>query len=166
MKHIYLCSEEIANQLKISKTGSNQTHRFSIAKRTAVYWPKGHSPRHINPKSLTLLKDKYKIKELVVVDRTNTTKEKINIKDHINRTGTSFLIGATPYKEKPTFPDATEIYKKKTGEVLVCYGEKYKKQKKNQRKTAGEWLAPIALVWNYIGINISAVGVSQKTRKL
>ena len=99
MKHIYLCSEEIANQLKISKTGNNQTHRFSIAKRTAVYWPKGHSPRHINPKSLTLLKDKYKIKELVVVDRTNTTKEKINIKDHINRTGTSFLIGATPYKD-------------------------------------------------------------------
>ena len=166
MKHIYLCSEEVANQLKISKTGSNQTHRFSIVKGTAVYWPKGQSARHINPRSLTVLKDKYKIKELVVVDRTNTTKEKINIKDHINRTGTSFLVGTTPHKDKPTFPDATEIYKNKTGEVLVCYGDKYKTQNKNKHKTVGEWLAPIALVWNYIGIKVYGLGVSQKTRKL
>jgi len=168
MKYFYLCSKKLSHQLKIIETDTNKTHHVFRDKETLFFWPKAQKIKYINPESISLLKKKHNINKLTIIDRIKSGDKTINIVDHINKTGTSFLVGQTPHKNKPTFPDATQIYNAESGSVVVCYGDKYKNIEKQQEpnKVSGEWIAPISLVWNYVGVKILGVGITKKINKI
>ena len=167
MKHVYFCSEEIAKQLKAPGTKSYKSHYIYINKNQTTYWPKQVTKENINPDTFFKLTQKYKIKELTIVDRVKINSEKTFINEHINRTGKNFLIGNTPHKNKATFPDASSVYSNTRGSTVVSYGKSYNEvSSKNNKHIISEWIAPISIVWNYIGVKIVGVGVSKTLERI
>ena len=169
MKHVYFCSEEISKQLKVRGTESSKSHYICTNQNQTTYWPKQVTEKNISPATFLELKKKYKIKELRIVDRVKTINEKTFISAHINRTGESFLIGKTPHENKPTFPDASLVYSNKKGSAVVSYGKRYNETShKDKKHIISEWIAPISIVWNYVGVKIVGIGISKildKTEK-
>ena len=167
MKHVYFCSEEIAKQLRAQGTKSSKSHYIYINKNQTTYWPRGVTKENINPGTFFELTKKYKIKELTIVDRVKINNKKTFINEHINRTGESFLIGNTPHENKPTFPDASLVYSNTIGNVVVSYGKSYNDvSHKNKKHIISEWIAPISIVWKYMGVKIVGVGVSKLLDKM
>ena len=167
MKHVYFCSEEIAKQLKVRRTKSSKSHHMCINENQTIYWPKRVTEKDINPTNFLELKKKYKIKELTIVDRVKIINEKTCISAHINRTGESFLIGKTPHENKPTFPDASLVYRNKKGRTVVSYGKSYNDiSHKDKKHIISEWIAPISIVWGYVGVKIVGVGISKLLEKM
>ena len=167
MKHVYFCSEEIARQLKTPGTKSSKSHYICINKNQTIYWPKRVTEKHISPNTFLELKNKHKIKELIIIDRVKTINKKTFISAHINRTGESFLIGNTPHENKPTFPDVSLVYSNKNGNTVVSYGKRYNEiNHKDKKHTISEWIAPISIVWNYVGVKIVGIGVSKLLDKM
>ena len=167
MKHIYFCNKKIAKQIKVSGTNNSKSHYIYINKNQTTYWPRQVTKENISPDTFFELTQKHKIKELTIVDRVKVNKEKIFINEHINRTGESFLVGNTPHENKPTFPDASVVYSNTSGTTVASYGKSYNNiNNKNNKHIISEWIAPISIVWNYMGVKIVGVGVSKLLEKM
>ena len=167
MKHVYFCSEEIAKQLKVRGTKSSKSHYMCINENQKIYWPKRVTEKEINPSTFLELKKKHKIKEITIVDRVKIINEKTFISAHINRTGESFLIGKTPHENKPTFPDASLVYNNKKGRTVISCGKNYNDiSYKDKKHIISEWIAPISIVWGYVGVKIVGIGVSKLLEKM
>ena len=79
--------------------------------------------------------------------------------NHINRSGTNFLIGNTPFKNLPTFPDITSIYNKIKGydQVVVhTVGSRRFKTFSEKNTLVSEIVGLVAPVWYYVGTKIFA----------
>ena len=167
MKHIYFCNKEIAKQLRVSGTNSSKSHYIYTNKKQTIYWPRQVTKENINPDTFLELKQKHKIKELTIIDRVKINNKKTAINEHINRTGESFLIGKTPHENKPTFPEASLVYSNKKGRTVVSYGKSYNAiSHKDKKHIISEWIAPISIVWGYVGVKIVGIGVSKLLEKM
>ena len=160
MKYIYLCSREIAKQFGfIGKKKENHSHHTS--NNITYFWPNKTNNRTTNPISINRIKEDHKIKDIVILDRVRGTRAQTTAIDHINKTGENFLIGNTPHGGLPRFPDASNVYKEKNGNVFESYGRKFNKAPptKNKSRIISEWLAPVALVWSYVGATTTGRGI-------
>ena len=85
--------------------------------------------------------------------------EFVCIVDHVNRSGTNFLIGETPVKNFPVFPDMSKIYNIIPGYKQVVVHtlgpSRFLKQYK-QKQITSESVGLISPIWHYIGVNVYA----------
>ena len=58
----------------------------------------------------------------------------------------------------------SDVYKNIKGKVFVSYGKNFKRAKEPNNKYVGsEWIAPIATVWSYVGVEIAGLGIGEDT---
>ena len=115
--------------------------------------------KHINPRSIYNLKKKFNIKEITIYDRVKNKKREACIINHVNRTGINFLIGNTPFKTFPRFPDMTKIYNKIKGldQVVVhTVGPSRFEKPLEKNILISESVGLIAPIWYYVGTKIFA----------
>ena len=165
MIYIYLCSREIAKQFSIVGK-KKEHHNYYTTKNTTYIWPNNTNKRTTNPVSINRIKEDHKIKDIVILDRVRGVTTVTIASDHINRTGENYLIGNTPHNGMPRFPDASSLYKEETGSVFESYGAKYNTVglTKTGNKVVSEWLAPIALVWSYVGATVVGRGIPENIK--
>ena len=162
MSHIYLCSSKLAKQLGIKSHETCVNHKLGSKNKKTFLWPTNIDHTTINPKKFSRLKEKHKIRKLLIVDRVQSTTGREKTSDHINKTGNNFLIGKTPHNNQPTFPDMSDVYKNIKGKIFVSYGKDFKRAKeRNNKHVESEWIAPIATVWRYVGVEIVGLGIGE-----
>jgi len=160
---IYLCSEALAKQINITSDSNSFGHKKRTLEKSVFLWPEHFHKTSLSPQAFLAHKKKQEIETLIIIDRIKKPEGIIKIKGHINRSGTSFLRAETPHKNRPTFPDMSKIYKNKSGETVITVGpERFVENNKQKRKTASEVLAPIAALWNYVGVSLQAYGCGNK----
>tara|TARA_B100000886_G_scaffold335755_2_gene293331 strand:+ start:1334 stop:1834 length:501 start_codon:yes stop_codon:yes gene_type:complete len=121
--------------------------------------PNSTSKNHINPRAIDILKKELKIKEILIFDKIKNSKEVLWIKGHINRSGLNYLIGRTPYKDLPIFPDMSNIYSrtKALKEVVVhTVGPKRYQSFNEENIYTSEFVGLISPLWHYLGVDVSA----------
>ena len=164
---IYFCSKNIASQVGVSSEYILYNHGIYNHKKHVYIFPLANNNTTINPEVFTKIKNELNLKDLLLVDRIYDELGIVNVVDHINRTGQNFLRGKTPYEELPTFPDVSTIYNNNEGKILVSVGKK-KPININTLENVilSEWIALIAPVWHYLGVNIKGVGVDRNINSI
>ncbi len=117
------------------------------------------SDESLNPKSFFGLKKMYDLGSILIIDRLKNTDRDVCIMDHVNKSGTNFLIGKTPYKELPTFPDMSHIYKPipNLKQVLVhTVGQERFSSETGIDEVVSEATGLIAPLWHYVGVAVFA----------
>ena len=117
------------------------------------------SDKSLNPKNIFSLKKMYDLDSMLIVDRLTNTDTDVCIIDHINMSGTNFLIGKTPHKELPTFPDMGHIYKPipNLKQVLVhTVGPERFSSGAGRDEIISEAIGLIAPLWHYAGVAVFA----------
>ena len=152
-KYIYFSFEKTPPELANTKLIKLSNHKIIKYLDHVFIQPLGHTPNHINPKNLEKIREKYKIKNLVLVDYLKSKKRIITIKDHVNKTGYNFLRAKTPFKKRETFPDMSKVYLSELGEVVFSVGSSFKDVSHLNRNYT-TWVGAIAILWKYIGVNI------------
>jgi len=151
--YIYLTSPDIFYGFGFSSSQNIFSHFQYKTKNYHIFCPQKITKEHINPKNFYDISIKFSITKINIVDILNSPPTIINISDHINRTGYNFLRSKTPYENFETFPDMSNIYSCIDGEVVTSVGSSFINKKTNSKlKTA--WIAAIAPVWKYIGVDI------------
>jgi len=117
------------------------------------------SDESLNPKSFFGLKKMYDPGSILIIDRLKNTDRDVCIMDHVNKSGTNFLIGKTPHKELPTFPDMGHIYKpiQNLKQVLVhTVGPERFSSETGIDEIVSEATGLIAPLWHYVGVVVFA----------
>mgnify|MGYP001166430681 CR=1 FL=1 len=167
MNQIYLCSGKLAKQLGIKSHETGTNHKLGSKNNKTFLWPNNINHTSINPETFIRLKEKHKITMLLIIDRLQGKTARVKTTDHINKTGKNFLIGKTPYNNRPTFPDMSDVYKNTKGKVFISYGKGFKRAKeRNKKYIESEWIAPIATVWRYVGVEIVGLGVGEDITRI
>ena len=112
------------------------------------------------PKNLNLLKLELQEKKLIIIDLATTKEAVVHIVDHRNESGQNTLIGRTPYKNLPRFPDMSNLYNKKyfgvTQKIVRCVGpDRYNKLEENETSAMVSF---ISLPAYYVGWELTAIG--------
>ena len=122
------------------------------------------------PNNLSELNKVVDTNVITIVDRIKNKNNITRISGHINRSGQNFLVGSTPYLDKPQFPDMSSLYglrgNKKTT-VHTIGRERYLSTERLNRKTVwSESIALVAIVFSYLGFTVEGFGVpDQKTNE-
>ena len=162
MKLYYFCSKKVFEQFELEPNKQEHQHGSVIIDGNAFIYPHTTTEQSINPLNLNSIKLSLSIEKVILVDRIFGEEETTKTKDHINRTGVSFLRGNTPFEELPTFPDVSNIYHTKKGKVFMSVGDKKPlKIITGKGVVLSEWIAPIATVWHYLGTKIKGYGVNK-----
>ena len=162
MKHIYLCNEALSKQLGINSHKKTEHHNLETNKDKTFIWPESVDKTCINPETYDSLKQTFHITTILIVDRVLEEAAVIKVADHINKTGQNFLINNTPHRKRPRFPDATNIYKNKSGKTFLSLGDYAEKTKDpDGGRVQSGWIAPIATVWSYVGVGVFGIGIGK-----
>ena len=116
------------------------------------------------PANLIDLKRELKGNELLIVDRTLSSKPIIQIIDHRNQMGFNPLVGKTPLDDHPRFPDVSKLYNKIDRgfpmRVVNCEGPG-RFGEKGEANTS-EAVALVSLSAAYAGWKIYALGWNEE----
>jgi len=137
----------------------NKDHVLYINNDLVYIKPKILTSKHVNPKSLYRLKKEFNIKKITIYDRVKNLKREACIFNHVNRAGTNFLIGNTPFNSFPRFPDITNIYNKIKGldQVVVhTVGPSRFLTYSEENTLISESVGLVAPIWHYVGTKIFA----------
>ena len=137
---------------------------YSLEKKTEIV-PDQFKPNCINPEIFLNLKTKLRLESVLLLDRTYPKfKSDVCIIDHINRSGYNFLIGKTPFKDKPRFPDMSNIYQplNNLDKVIVhtVGPEKFLKIK-DEKVITSESVGLISPIWHYIGVKVFSKNINE-----
>ena len=162
-EYIYFCSKKIFKQFNLIPEALS-LYNHIVVKKDNIFciYPKDNSSKTINPKNYYSIKKELGLTRLIVLDQIHYKTNIVNVADHINRTGKSYLRGKTPFKKLPTFPDISNVYKKENGKILMSVGEKNTLNINTQGNVIlSSWIAAISPVWYYVGVKIVGVGVTK-----
>ena len=121
----------------------------------------------LNPRSVSSLTEDLSIKEILIIDRVINLEHEACITNHVNRSGTNFLIGNTPYNKHPQFPDMSNIYTTIKGLdkiVVHTVGVERFLNFKDCDYYISEAAGIIAPIWHYIGIRVSSKTYNKKAK--
>ena len=143
-------------------------HKIYEEPKIIFLTPGKFDKNNLCPQNTLRFKEKYKLKNIVMFDRVLGTDKNILISDHINRSGTSFIIKKTPYKKFPMFPDMSGIYITKhseEGQIVQTLGpDRFQKTPSEKDVVFSEAAAITAPLWHYVGVDVRCFGVcNQKT---
>jgi len=159
---IYICIESKKCKFSIQNKQEHTNHTIGKLNEHIVFIPNKIDSETINPKNFLTLKEKYDLKELLIIDRIHGAKKVISIADHINKSGLNFLRSKTPEGDFPQFPDMSKIYNNIDGfdkSIVHTIGPKrFENQQAHDKIIYSEHVGLIAPVAHYVGIKISALG--------
>ncbi len=165
---LYLTREPLLWDINIKPEQELAGHLMGLWLGYKILWPRKVDQETINPKIFTELKKTFHLKSLLILDKIKNGPEPVYIKDHINISGFNFLAGKTPYKNLPAFPDVSRIYNLPQGEqgvVVSCVGGgRFSEEFPEIKSIVNEWSGLITPVWNYVGINITALGFPEEIK--
>jgi len=121
----------------------------------------------LNPRSVSSLREELSIKKILILDRVINLEHEVCIIGHVNRSGTNFLIGNTPYKKNPQFPDMSKIYTPIKGLdkiVVHTVGIERFFNFKGSNYYISEAVGLIAPVWHYLGVKVSSKTHNKKVK--
>ena len=137
-----------------SKTVLFNHYIYKNEKKTIITPIKFHKSS-INPVNFLQLKTKYKIKKILILDRTKPSFKKSSIVGHVNRSGFNFFIASKRIQELPMFPDMSNIYKPiKGSEKIIVHTVGPERFKKGQvlNQTTSECIGLVSPLWHYVGV--------------
>ncbi len=142
-------------------------HFKSTGDALSFLWPAEINQETVSPQALRQLKNHLTIDTLWLIDRAKGIKSPVYVCDHMNRSGTNFLIGKTFSEEGPTFPDSGDIYslpENRSGRIVVSVGTKrFNETEKINAHPLCEWVGSIAPVWSYVDVKVVAVAAPSGT---
>lgn len=125
--------------------------------KATIIAPINFHKNSINPGNFLQLKIKYKIKKILILDRTKPIFKKASIVGHVNRSGFNFFIGSKRIQELPMFPDMSNIYKPINGlekiNVHTIGPERFKKGLLVNQITS-EYIGLVSPLWHYVGVSV------------
>ncbi len=163
---LYLISGPEIFGFSVKATREIGGHLWGNTDWGSIVWPAKIDPEIINPANLYTVGQDLKTGVFMVVDRLVGISETVTISDHINRSGTNYLIGKTPYKNFPRFADLGKIYspapdfKKITVHTVGL--EQFGTVTGKPGTVWSEAIGCVAPVLHYVGIKIIALGVPKK----
>ena len=104
---------------------------------------------------------------ILLIDRIKGRKTPISIKDHVNISGMNGLIGQTPFRSYPIFPEMSSIYKISSAypqKTVFTVGGKRFCTEDTSKKIISENAGIITSIMNYIGATVTAFGLPEKMR--
>ena len=104
---------------------------------------------------------------ILLIDRIKGRKTPISIKDHVNISGMNGLIGQTPFRSYPIFPEMSSIYKISSAypqKTVFTVGSKRFCKENALKKIISENAGSITPLLNYIGATVTAFGLPEKMR--
>ena len=134
-------------------------HKLYIKQKNSFLVPNKFDDTTINPENFLRLKEKVKIKEILLIDKTIPKSKRLCITNHVNRSGYNFLIGKTPIANLPRFPDMSKIYNEISGlesAVVHTVGPERFHLRPKSNNVISESVGLIAPVWHYIGVKVFA----------
>ena len=160
MKHVYLSGTDIAKQLSFFSKIYRGSHQIITGENTQILIPQKTDSETISPQNISQLKKEFNISQITIIDRVKSTESVVVASGQINRSGTSFLRGKTPYKKQGTFPDISGALmgtpKKKQ---ITIGGKRFNEIEKKDSTDYFEWMAPISTVWHYMNVKIFGAGI-------
>jgi len=129
---------------------------FKLEKHTHLV-PEKLNRLCLNPETILNLTKHLSIKKILIFDKVQNIKKEFSIVDHVNRSGTNFLIGNTPHKNRAQFPDMSKIYEPIKGLdkiVVHTVGEKRFSNFKSSDYNVSESIGLIAPLWHYVGVRV------------
>lgn len=132
-------------------------HSVYSAERFTTLVPQNFEKKNINPQNFIKLKQRFKFKSILILDRTKPSFKNTCVLDHVNRSGFNFLIGSDKINGYPMFPDMSNIYhpienlKKITVHTL---GPARFAQKIKCRNITSEFVGLISPIWHYVGVKV------------
>ena len=138
-----------------------KTHLFGHdvygKEKTTTIVPRKFRKENINPKNFLKLKQKIKLKSILILDRTKPRFEKTCILDHVNQSGFNFFIGTDRLTGYPMFPDMSNIYSPIKGfrkiKVHTLGPSRFFKGIKGVEVTS-EFTGLVSPVWHYVGVKV------------
>ena len=125
--------------------------------KTTIIAPINFHKNSINSNNFLQLKIKYKIKKILILDRTKPSFKKASIVGHVNRSGFNFFIGSKRIQGLPMFPDMSNIYKPIKGlekiNVHTIGPERFKKGLL-VNQTTSECIGLVSPLWHYVGVSV------------
>lgn len=148
---------------------SYKKHKHTIFKKeTDIHIvPEKLNQLCLNPRSVSSLAEELSIKKILILDRVINLEHQACIAGHVNRSGTNFLIGNTPFKKRPQFPDMSKIYTpiKKLDKIVVhTVGVERFFNFKDCDYYISEAVGLIAPVWHYVGVTVSSKTYNKKVK--
>ena len=143
-------------------------HRVYEEKKLLFLTPHKFDKKNLSPENTYKFKKKYNFKNLIMFDRVIGIDKNIVISDHVNRSGTFFLVEKTPFENFAMFPDMSKIYitnKNETGHTVQTLGpNRFHCPPSESGLAFSEASAIIAPLWHYVGVDVRCFGVcDQKT---
>ena len=168
MKTYYFNTDPIFFGIKTRLNKKLFGHQIYEEKKMLFLTPHKFDKKNLSPENTYKLKKKYKLKNIIMFDRVIGVDKNILISDHVNRSGTSFLIEKTPCENFPMFPDMSKVYitkKNETGHTVQTLGpNRFQNPPSESGVVFSEASAIIASLWHYVGVGVRCFGVcDQKT---
>jgi len=143
-------------------------HQVYEEKNLLFITPHKFDKKTLSPENTHKLKKKHNLKNIIMFDRVIGIDKNIVVSDHVNRSGTSFLVENTPYENFPMFPDMSKIYitnKNESGHNVQTLGpNRFSNPPSESGVVFSEACAITAPLWHYIGVGVRCFGVcDQKT---
>ena len=111
------------------------------------------------------LKKNIKTKTITIFDQIKNSNNIVSICGHINRAGTNFLVGKTPFLNKQQFPDMSKIYTSKIvkSKTVHTVGQQRFSSgiKLNKSTIWSEYIGLISPVFSYLGFYVTGVGIPE-----
>ena len=130
-------------------------HYICENEKTRIIIPINFHKNSISPINFLKLRLKYKLKKILILDRTKPNFKNASIVGHINRSGFNFFIGSKRTEELPMFPDMSNIYKPIKGlqkiHVHTVGPERFKKEPL-ANQTTSEYIGLVSPLWHYVGV--------------
>ena len=96
-------------------------HYYITYKKHRIITPCNLDIKTFSPSNFNIIKDTLGEDHMIVFEKIKHPNKFIQIIDHINKTGHNPLVGNTPFKDKPRFPDISNIYDKKEMYSIVAH---------------------------------------------
>jgi len=140
-------------------------HNIVFIKENMIIWPKKISRSTCSPDKMVDLKKNITTKTITIFDKIKNRNNIVNICGHVNRAGTNFLVGKTPFLNKQQFPDMSKIYITKTAKsntVHTIGQQRFSSGKKLDKNTIwSESIGLISPVFSYFGFYVTGVGIPE-----
>ena len=111
------------------------------------------------------LKKNIKTKTITMFDQIKNSNNIVNICGHVNRAGTNFLVGKTPFLNKQQFPDMSNIYITKNAKSKTVHTigpQRFSSGTKLIKSTIwSEAIGLISPVFSYLGFYVTGVGIPE-----
>ena len=159
MSLIYFVNLPNLNSFKKKLIGGHYKIEF---KDYQIITPCNLDIKTFSPSNFNSIKEVLGENHLIIFEKIKNPNKFVQIVDHINKTGYNPLVGNTPFKNKPRFPDVSKIYDKKNYGInqIISTSVGFEMYNNLNEMNINEYISVISIVASYVGWEITGIGYS------